>query len=262
MESSTASIDLAWNRNPEPNVAGYKVYYGQASHLYSEHQEAGNNTSATVANLMIGTTYYFVLTAYDSNTFESGFSNEVAQMAGASPTPTATVAPTPTATIAPNPSPTISPTPTATIAPTSTPSPTATATSTPTPASIRGRLGNISTRGFVQANDNALIAGFIILDSEKKVIVRAIGPSLSVYFPQVLANPILELRNAFGELIGGNDNWRSFQEAEIIATGIPPTNNLEAAYVRTLPPGAYTVIVRGVNSGVGVALVEVYALDP
>lgn len=206
---------------------------------------------------MIGTTYYFAVSAYDSNTFESAFSNEVVQMAGASPTP----GESPSPTISPMPTATATSTPTATATFTPTPTATTTATATATPTIRPGTLGNISTRGFVQSGDNALIAGFVILDSEKRIIVRAIGPSLSVYFPQVLANPILEVRNAFGELIGGNDNWRSNQESEIIATGLPPTNNLESAYVRTLLPGSYTVIVRGVNNGVGVALVEVYALE-
>lgn len=251
VESSTASINLAWNRNPEPNIAGYRIYYGEASGLYSETQDAGNEVTATVANLMIGTTYYFALSAYDENTFESPRSDEISQVAGAGASPSPTIEPsaTPTATSTPA------------VTATSTPSPTATATSTPTPASIQGTLGNISTRGFVQSGDNALIAGFVLLDSEKRIIVRAIGPSLSVYFPHVLINPILELRNGFGELIIGNDNWRSDQQNEIIATGLAPSNNLEAAVVRILPPGSYTVIVRGVNNGTGVALVEVYALE-
>lgn len=253
IESSTASINLAWNRNQEPNIAGYRIYYGEASGLYSETQDAGNEVTATVANLMIGTTYYFALSAYDENTFESPRSDEISQIAGAGASPSPTIEPSAT------PTPTATSTPTATF----TPSPTATATSTPTATPVTsGTLGNISTRGFVQAGDNALIAGFVLLDSEKRIIVRAIGPSLSVYFPHVLINPILELRNSFGELIIGNDNWRSDQQNEIISTGLAPSNNLEAAVVRILPPGSYTVIVRGVNNGTGVALVEVYALDP
>jgi len=93
------------------------------------------------------------------------------------------------------------------------------------------------------------------------VIVRAIGPSLPV--PGKLANPTLELRDGNGSLIRSNDNWRSDQEAEIIATGIPPTNDLESAIVQTLPANGagYTAIVRGVNATTGVALVEVYALN-
>ena len=58
-----------------------------------------------------------------------------------------------------------------------------------------------------------------------------------------------------------NNNWRDTQEAEIQATGIPPTNDLESAIVATLDPGAYTAIVRGNGNTSGVALVEVYDLD-
>jgi hypothetical protein len=58
-----------------------------------------------------------------------------------------------------------------------------------------------------------------------------------------------------------NDNWRSDHEAEIIATTIPPSNDLESAIVRDLTPGRYTAIVRGQANTTGVALVEVYALQ-
>ena len=61
----------------------------------------------------------------------------------------------------------------------------------------------------------------------------------------MLADPVLELHGpgAFVTII--NNNWRDTQEAEILATGIAPTNDLEAAIDATLPPGAYTAIVRG-----------------
>jgi hypothetical protein len=107
-----------------------------------------------------------------------------------------------------------------------------------------------------------LIGGFIITGAQpKKVLVRAIGPSLSL--AGVLADPILELRNSSGGLIAINDNWRSDQEAEIIATGIPPSNDLESAIVATLPANgsAYTAIVRGVNNGTGIGVVEAYDLN-
>ena len=109
-----------------------------------------------------------------------------------------------------------------------------------------------------------LIGGFIVTGTQpKKIIVRAIGPSLSSFFPDALTDPVLELRDSSGALIRSNDNWRSDQEAEIIATGIPPANDLESAIVETLPANgsAYTAIVRGVNNGTGVGLVEVYDLD-
>ena len=116
----------------------------------------------------------------------------------------------------------------------------------------------------METGDNVLIGGFIITGTQpKKVIVRAIGPSLSVLLPRALADPVLELRNSSGGLIRSNDNWRSDQEAEIIATGIPPSNDLESAIVATLPANssAYTAIVRGVNNGTGIGVVEAYDLD-
>jgi Carboxypeptidase regulatory-like domain/Beta-propeller repeat len=128
--------------------------------------------------------------------------------------------------------------------------------------SVDSKLANISTRGLVQTGDNVLIAGTIILgQTSQNVIVRAIGPSLNV--TGKLADPTLELRDGNGGLVRSNDNWRSDQEAEIIATGIPPTNDLESAIVATLPANgaSYTAIVRGVNNTTGVAVVEVYALN-
>jgi hypothetical protein len=126
---------------------------------------------------------------------------------------------------------------------------------------VDSKLANISTRGLVQTGDNVLIAGTIVLgEAQQRVLVRAIGPSLPV--SGKLENPILELRDGNGGLIRSNDDWRSDQEAEIIATTIPPTSDLESAIVETLPANgaAYTAIVRGVNDTTGVALIEVYAL--
>jgi hypothetical protein len=121
-------------------------------------------------------------------------------------------------------------------------------------------LLNISTRGRVDAGENVMIGGVIVTGlASQKVIVRAIGPSLPV--AGKLADPTLELHDGNGGLMAANDNWRSNQEAEIIATQIPPSNDLESAIVATLPPANYTAIVRGVSDTTGVALVEVYALN-
>ncbi len=74
-------------------------------------------------------------------------------------------------------------------------------------------------------------------------------------------NPTLELHDANGTLIAANDNWKGAQQAQISATGKAPPNDLESAIVRTLTPGNYSAIVRGVNNTTGTALVEVYALQ-
>jgi hypothetical protein len=126
---------------------------------------------------------------------------------------------------------------------------------------VDSKLANISTRGLVQVGDNVMIGGFIVLGPDSlKVIVRAIGPSLPL--SGALANPSLELHDGNGRLLAQNDNWRTGgQEAEIIATTIPPSNDLESAIVQVLAPGSYTAIVSGVNGTTGVALVEVYALQ-
>ena len=127
--------------------------------------------------------------------------------------------------------------------------------------SVDSKLANISTRGLVQTGDNVLIAGTIVLgQTSQKVLVRAIGPSLSV--PGKLADPTLELRDSNGALLEANDNWvDSPNKQAIIDSTISPTNDFESAIVRTLAPAAYTAIVRGVNNTTGVALVEVYALN-
>lgn len=125
---------------------------------------------------------------------------------------------------------------------------------------VNSKLANVSSRGLVQAGDNVMIAGVIVLGSDsQKVIVRALGPSIAV--PGRLLDPTLDLRDSNGALIASNDNWRTAQEMEIAATGIPPTNDAESAIIRTLPPAPYTAIVRGVNGTTGIALVEVYALN-
>jgi hypothetical protein len=129
--------------------------------------------------------------------------------------------------------------------------------------SVDSKLANISTRGLVQTGDNVLIAGTIVLgQGSQKVIVRAIGPSLPI--AGKLTDPTLELRNANGDVIRANDNWRADgQEAEIIASTVPPTEEFESALVESLPANgaSYTAIVRGVNNSTGIAVVEVYALN-
>ena len=115
----------------------------------------------------------------------------------------------------------------------------------------------------VDSGDNVGIGGFIVSGTApKRVIVRAIGPSLTASgVPDALADPVLELHGPAGFTTVINNNWRDTQEAEIIATGIPPTNDLESAIVATLDPGAYTAIVKGNGNISGVALVEIYDLN-
>jgi uncharacterized protein YkwD len=126
-------------------------------------------------------------------------------------------------------------------------------------------LANISTRLQVETGDNILIGGFVVSGTQpKKVIVRAIGPSLPL--AGILGNPTLELRDGTGALLASNDDWKNstFADREaIIASTVPPAHDLESAIVATLPANgsAYTAVVRGSHNSTGIAVVEVYDLD-
>jgi probable HAF family extracellular repeat protein len=123
------------------------------------------------------------------------------------------------------------------------------------------QLLNIATRMRVSTGENVLIGGFIITGNQaKKVIIRGIGPSLGNFGVQgALADPTLELHQGNTTLLT-NDNWRE-HEAEVQATTIPPSNDLESAIVATLQPGNYTAILADKNGASGIGVVEVYDLD-
>jgi hypothetical protein len=129
---------------------------------------------------------------------------------------------------------------------------------------VNSRLANISTRGLVQTGNDVMIGGFIVVGSmPKRVIVRAIGPSLTA-LPNRLPNPTLELRDGNGTLLQSNDDWMEApNRQEIIDSGLAPADNLESAILMTLSGNnsGYTAIVSGVNGTIGVALVEVYSLQ-
>jgi len=181
---------------------------------------------------------------------------------GACPSPTPTPTPTPTATAtstaAPTATSTATATPTATSTSTPTPNPTATPPITPT------TLANISTRLRVETGDNALIGGFIVTGTQpKKVIIRGIGPSLGL--TDQLANPTLELYSG-QTLLKANDDWMNSSPADkqaIIDSTIPPSNDAESAIVATLPANGagYTAVLRGVNNGTGIGVIQIYDLD-
>jgi len=130
-------------------------------------------------------------------------------------------------------------------------------------------LGNVSSRGFVGVDDDVMIGGVVVGAGEGvngagsiRVLLRGIGPSLTQSgVAGALQNPELMLFNGNGQLIASNDDWRSTQETEIIATRIPPADNRESAILATLSKGNYTAIVRGKDRTTGVALVESYKIQ-
>jgi phospholipase/lecithinase/hemolysin len=123
---------------------------------------------------------------------------------------------------------------------------------------------NISTRLFVDLGERVSIVGFIVTgDTPKRILIRGIGPSLTGSgVSSTLANPTLTLLDSAGKPLRTNDNWRDSQSTEIIATGIPPQNDLESAIVTTLSAGPYTAVLAGQSNTIGNGLVEVYDLEP
>jgi hypothetical protein len=115
----------------------------------------------------------------------------------------------------------------------------------------------------VLTGDNILIGGFIVVGTDTKdVLLRALGPSLSDR--AFRTRYLIRFWNCtiHRGLIAFNNDWKDTQQGAIEDTGVPPTDDLEAALVIPLDPGAYTVVVRGNNSTTGTALVEAYDLAP
>ena len=124
------------------------------------------------------------------------------------------------------------------------------------------RATNLSTRLLVGAGNDVCIGGFIVTGSgPRRLLLRGIGPSLSGVLANALPDPTLQLLGPTGLQILTNNNWRDTQEAEIIATGRAPSNDLESAIVADLIPGAYTAILAGNAGTTGVGLVEIYDLS-
>lgn len=125
--------------------------------------------------------------------------------------------------------------------------------------SLFNRMANISTRGLVGTGQGQLIGGFIITGGPKLVMVRAMGPSLAAAgVSSALANPALALY-ANGTQLAANDDWKTNANvADIVASGIAPSNDLEAVLLIRLEPGSYTTVVSGAGDTTGIGLVEVY----
>jgi len=124
-------------------------------------------------------------------------------------------------------------------------------------------LANLSTRVQVGNGNNVAIVGFIITgNAAKQVVVRALGPSLTnAGVRSVLSDPLLELYDAGGNLLSNNNDWQETQAQALRDANLAPANDLEAAILTTLAPGAHTAVVRGNGNATGIGLVEVYDLQ-
>lgn len=122
----------------------------------------------------------------------------------------------------------------------------------------------------VLAGDDVLIAGFIITgppNSTKKVMIRALGPSLTAAgVSNAISDPRLELHAADGQPMSVNGNWQDGPNVTEIPNGFQPSDPRESVIIATLSVDSdgtanYTAVVRGVNGATGVGLVEAYDLS-
>ncbi len=142
------------------------------------------------------------------------------------------------------------------------PTPEPSASPTPPPAKAPApskMLLNVSTRVHVENGNGVMIGGFIVSgDKGKKVILRAIGPSLAdAGVTDVLTDPVLELYNSAGTLVAQNDNCSSLAP-DRFAAGFKPSDGHESYISATLPQGSYTAVLRGADGSSGIGLFELY----
>ncbi|MEY2490267.1 MAG: hypothetical protein QOC70_2209, partial [Verrucomicrobiota bacterium] len=135
---------------------------------------------------------------------------------------------------------------------------------TPQPNSIR--LANISTRAHSENSYAKETLGMILQGSgNRNILIRGLGPSIPM--AGTLPNPFIALYGSNGALLNWNDDWKrrsdgTSQEAQIVATGAAPTNDLESATVASLGPDSFTTTMQDNSGTTGIAVVEMYDLEP
>jgi cytochrome c peroxidase len=129
---------------------------------------------------------------------------------------------------------------------------------------VDSQLSNISTRGFVGAQNDAMIGGSILGgNAATRIVIRGLGPSLSQFgLSNLLPDPTLELHDANGAILVTNDNWTddSASASALNASGLAPSSPDESAIFTSLPPGQFTAILGGKNGGTGIGTIEIYNL--
>ena len=135
------------------------------------------------------------------------------------------------------------------------------------PTGATSRLVNISARGTVGTGTSIMTGGFVITgNSTETILIRAVGPTLSNYgVTGVLAQPTLTIYNSSGTSVASNTIWGGGSTLSSVMTQVGafalPSTSADSAVLVTLPAGAYTVQVSGVNGTTGNALVEIYEVS-
>lgn len=129
-----------------------------------------------------------------------------------------------------------------------------------------GRTVNLSARGRVRTGDGVMIGGFVISGpSYKRMLIRAVGPTLSAFgLTEALADPVLTIYSG-STVIATNDRWENSEQVAAMTAASKnagaftlASGSEDAALFITLPPGAYTVEVKGKDGAEGIALLEIY----
>jgi hypothetical protein len=124
----------------------------------------------------------------------------------------------------------------------------------------------LSTRARVLTGEGVLIGGFVVQGpAYKRMLIRAVGPTLAAFgVGDALADPVLTIYSG-QTVVATNDRWEAAGNAAAVLAAsrtsgafILAANSEDAALLITLPPGAYTVEVKGKSEGEGVALLEIY----
>ena len=85
--TTSGAITLAWDAGTQPQLAGFKLYYGTSSHVYPNSVDVGAPTPSggtvtyTLTGLTEGQTYYIAAAAYDTSNIQSDLSNEASGVA-------------------------------------------------------------------------------------------------------------------------------------------------------------------------------------
>jgi predicted outer membrane repeat protein len=245
--TTTATLNATVNPNGLDSFLNFVLEFDSFSPQFAGSGVAAVPVSMAVSGLAPGTQYHYHAVAINSAGTTAGVEQTFTTLPAPTPTPTPNPSPTP-----PNPTPTATPT----------------ATATP------GLVANVSTRLPVGTGDNVLIEGFIVqgpVGSAKKIMVRAIGPSLFPFgIADALPNPTLEIHDSSNAIVATNDDWKNTQvgglvtgdqSAEISASQLAPGNDLESAIIADLAPGSYTAVVRGLGDTVGTGVVDAYDLS-
>lgn len=138
-------------------------------------------------------------------------------------------------------------------------------------SNVPGDLTNLSLRARTGPGEQVAIAGFVLVDPQNfdrstRILVRAIGPTLASYgISSPLADPILTVYNASGQVVAQNDNWSDVfgvsdltAAAQSVGAFALSAGSKDSALLLDLPPGSYTAQVTSPNNASGVTLIEVY----